>query len=307
LSDAGATSKSATVAKLQALRVSRETGTDPADRTNDCDFFATAHGDYGKCMATDTGDGLFEARKNLTITARQNALRFIILLSDGAVNGSAPDSAKYYDPTNGDYACPKNINTTSLDYDTYTDQYFRECQDGDARLSTYHDSDDPLYDADDYARDQARDIAATGNTIVFTIGLGSEVTFNPLDLTDGCPTDTLDGSGNPSDPLDPGLPMGQFFGYGGIDGTGTSDQRCNADARPNGEQLLRYIADAGDGDSIDYTVTDPCGRVNVGNNKGMYLADISESCGNYFYAASGGELRDLFNTIAEHIFTRITK
>ncbi len=59
-----------------------------------------------------------------------------------------------------------------------------------------------------------------------------------------------------------------------------------------GEQLLRYIANVGfDGDPAN----DPCSGVSIGN-----------TCGNYFYAATGADVSPIFQAIASRIFTRLT-
>jgi hypothetical protein len=291
-----AVDKTRTLEKLRDLDIATAM-TSPPSYDPACNFGLEDRGIIGACAATNTGDGLVEAGDDLEGNARSNALRFIILLSDGAVNGSAPNAAD-----NAYYACPKNIVPTSPDYDQYMEYNaventrFRVCDDGDARLQTKHLSTDILYDADDYARDMASSVVTNSQTVIFTVGLGAEVTVNPDDA-DGCPTDT------DLSPID-GKPDGLFstsFGYGAAVAPYTL---CNADRLPNGEQLLRYIADMGDGNGVFYTDPGPCGR---DNTTGLYYTAIGESCGNYFYAASGSQLLTLFNQIAENIFTRITK
>lgn len=60
-----------------------------------------------------------------------------------------------------------------------------------------------------------------------------------------------------------------------------------------GEELLRYMAAVGDdGDRV----TDLCAGV-----------AHQTSCGNYYYAPSGGQLIGIFEDIAKRIFTRLTK
>jgi Flp pilus assembly protein TadG len=60
-----------------------------------------------------------------------------------------------------------------------------------------------------------------------------------------------------------------------------------------GERVLRYIAAGGDDANL---ATDPCAG-----------APVATSCGNYYFAPSGGELLDIFRAIAGRIFTRINQ
>jgi hypothetical protein len=250
-------------------------------------------GVYGECENTDTGDGLRLAFQNLIDNRRSNAVPIIILLSDGAASTSAYDAATAFSPDT--YACPNDwLNTASI----YYDQYFqnRVCQDGDSRNfgAFRHASSSTKYDADDYARTQADVISTAGGTIVFTIGLGSEVTNNPGG-GGGCAID--------------------------IYGTAPNSNTGNPDCLPNGEQLLRYIADKGDG--INPPDPDPCGRDDspapaipasptaaellANPDYSLYLATTGTSCGNYFYASGGLNVRAVFDEIAQRIFTRLTQ
>ncbi len=260
------TSKDSTIATLYSIDVSAS----PVCITGD--WYDDAAGSPGECQATNTGDALKVALEDLE-NARQNALRFIILLSDGAATTSEPTAATYYSPAT--YACPKHIQansaTRALLYDPY---YFRRpCHDGDS--SVKYGATDQFYDADDYARDQAKLISDPKKpTVVFTIGLGAEVKENPG--TGG--TQKACADGQPAGTLDYAL--------------------CNADQKPSGEQLLRYIADVGDG-----IAGSECDR----DANGLYQASIGASCGNYFYAQGGADLAAIFTEIAEEIFTRITE
>ncbi len=69
----------------------------------------------------------------------------------------------------------------------------------------------------------------------------------------------------------------------------------------SGEELLRYMAAVGDdGDRS----TNPCPQSVPGLNE---PAKHGLSCGNYFYAPNGGQLRAIFQDIAKRIFTRLTQ
>lgn len=131
----------------------------------------------------------------------------------------------------------------------------------DPSASTRHAAADADYDADDYARDMADFV--------------------------GCP--------GPSLPQ-PAACAGTAPGGNGavIFSIGLGDLMINnpdgdADA---GEQLMRYIAAAGDdGDPA----TDPCSSAGTGT-----------SCGNYYFSPTGSGLLKVFEAIASRIFTRIT-
>jgi hypothetical protein len=56
-----------------------------------------------------------------------------------------------------------------------------------------------------------------------------------------------------------------------------------------GENLLRYIANVGDD----------------GNRENPPTCAANTSCGNYFYATGGDDLRPIFENIASRIYTRI--
>ncbi|MEK7786938.1 MAG: vWA domain-containing protein, partial [Chloroflexota bacterium] len=87
-----ATSVTDTVNMLSSLDVSVPPYCEDPDTDGDPDndWTSTATGALGKCYSTNTGDGLKIAIEDLNTYSRQNALRFIIFLSDGAATGSPP-------------------------------------------------------------------------------------------------------------------------------------------------------------------------------------------------------------------------
>jgi hypothetical protein len=252
--------------------------------------FQYSTGAFGACVATDTGTAIQLAMQDLNTNGRQNALRFIILLSDGAVSTSSPTAYN-----SNYYACPYHIHTDASDpaptlYVDWNVFQNRRCQDGDGRWqsnSTRHLSTNFLYDADDFARDKADTIyplTSTTPTIVFVIGLGNEVIVNP-------------GTGGSQPACNASLPVGTVdynTGYG------PNLSTCNLDQKPNGEQLLRYIADVGDG-VADATYS--CQR----DSEGLYQTTIGGNCGNYYYAQGADVLDKIFTDIAQRIFTKITR
>lgn len=250
----------------------------------------------GPCQATNIGGALRVAIDELQ-KARQGSLRFIILLSDGETNA-----------TDSPYYCPNVQDTLAANYDPHYSN--RTCSDGDARvrhgigtnnteppLSYVNDpfaspsapitSDVPQYDADDYARFQADRVLEEGNVIMFTIGLGQAVVNNPND----------GGACVVQDPSD-----ANYDGDWDDSSAGKNQNAGNADCQPNGEQLLRYIADIGDG-----STNEVCGLVTSGIESGLYKTAIGASCGNYFFTNDASILPDIFDLIAERIFTRLTQ
>jgi hypothetical protein len=62
-----------------------------------------------------------------------------------------------------------------------------------------------------------------------------------------------------------------------------------------GEAIMRYIARVGyDGNPDADSNSDPCWNSSTG-----------VSCGNYYYSPDGSDLTDIFNEIADKIFTRL--
>ena len=110
---------------------------------------------------------------------------------------------------------------------------------------------------------------ASNGIVAFTIGLGSLVTEAPNYL-----------DGNPANPSrDP-------------DG---------------GERLLRYVADMGyDPDVKPEKKLWPCQSKWAWDSSQTKRA-TGANCGNYWYAATGNDLRRVFEEIASRLFTRLAK
>jgi hypothetical protein len=200
------------------------------------------------CTTTNIGGGLRRAGEQFAFDKRTDALWVVVLLTDGAANATYAlehDIDPGY-PTNELITDPSVMPLDPADFvpnlplgycpdgtwvgrgTGHPNRMF--CQDG--RVDTYHslltDPDD--YDADDFARDQAKFVACAAagtpnascmgtrgqGAVVFTIGLGSEIT----DMVDENP--------------------------------------IVADRKPYGAELLRYIAAIGDDGDAD---TDPCASV----------------------------------------------
>ncbi len=198
------------------------------------------------------------------------------------------------------------------------------------------------YDVDDYARDWADWVglgelpgALTGGTTgrvndqllptIFTIGFG-------INFTDGQGVSCATGDYN--------CERGQTAATT-VTNPDTPDLRLDRASDYFGEELLRYIADVGDnfqidsdywqkqmsnnGESIISNGVDltssapnwgqrgPCeepwtGAANSPNRGDVYSPlPPKTSCGNYFHAASGAELQQVFNQIASKMFTRLSQ
>ena len=119
-------------------------------------------GAFGACEATtDTGTAIKLAQwTDPTSMVGRNALRFIILLSDGAVSTSSPTAYN-----SNYYACPYHIYTWRVipRHRFMSSGMFSRigaCQDGDGRTAgvnnSRHLSTSNLYDADDFRPRQRR-------------------------------------------------------------------------------------------------------------------------------------------------------
>jgi hypothetical protein len=176
----------------------------------------------------------------------------------------------------------------------------------DIDIGDYYDepSCSIFYDVDDYARDWADFIAG--------IRPGADDNF----IADNSTLPTI-------------FTIGFGLEFEDVDGDGTVE--CNENVESClGEELMRYIADAGDNFQIDtdyqqdylddgalngsllpeeYGRLDPCEPDDGGydpTNGNVAFRTHGESCGNYFNAPGQAELEDVFEEIASRMFTRIT-
>ncbi len=134
-----------------------------------------ANSEWSAYMTTNIGGGLLRAGNMFTYQTREDALWITVLLTDGLANATDLENTDVYtDPATWPIGfCPDWINL---------------CQDNDT--TTRHTSGNGQYDADDYARDMADFVgcfptnpasscANPGQgSVIFTIGLGPEVTNN---------------------------------------------------------------------------------------------------------------------------------
>jgi putative Tad-like protein involved in Flp pilus assembly len=272
-----------------------------------------ASGTPKSVLSTCGGCGIRVATALLRSTGRPSALWVVIFLSDGATNLSDVPNDNYPDlpaefrsnvpPAFPDGFCPGHTGGINdplwgLPYCTdggfggnpfVSDPTTRHCgpyhPDGAATCPpgalyvgplgyTTSVSGTVYYDVEDYARDFI-DFAA--------------LTVNCKDRKPGGEQCSNRPGGNPSDKYnDQEKLVGSNMAIYSI-GLGVAANPPNY----AGEELLRYMAAVGDdGDRA----TDPCGGV-----------AHKASCGNYYYAPSGGQLLGIFEDIAKRIFTRLTK
>jgi hypothetical protein len=216
-------------------------------------------GDPRGCTSTNTAGALLAAGAQFGYFTRPEAVWIVILLSDGGANAALRSGE---DPgVTESWICPG----ATPGQPEWIQPLCR-----DIFGATRHSTGDLDYDTDDAARDMADFVGCPDalshqpaachspgqGAVIFSIGLGYLM------------TDTLACAAP----------------YAGA---------CEPDL---GEQLMRYVAGAGDdNDPGTIPAHDPC----VG-------ADTRESCGNYYFSPTGAGLMDVFEAIASRIFTRLT-
>jgi hypothetical protein len=248
------------------------------------------------CPSTNLGGGIRRANGALTdpSTIRREAVWVMIVLTDGIANRTNPPgwelgieipSFKY------GFCPPSTFEDNDLgDTDDEIWLYRQFCYDLDPfSRHLCHDPlaagdptiCDPNYDAHDYVMDQA-DLAGLS-----TDQGGNFVTMFSIGFGD-----------------DPQAGVYDEYGAYGL-----------------GEQLMRYISDAGDDGNIDNEaqeallhgatdgLPDPCSEWDNGSGQWVPLP-LGEDCGQYYAvadAADPNQLRDVFRDIASRLFTRITR
>ncbi len=165
----------------------------------DCPSDYPSMNDPSKCQTTNIGGGLRMAASIFSDAAegaREEALWVSILLTDGVPNAAYDEDS--------DPICPNYTWTSSWGNPKCRDRnaLVRHCYDNGGDVDTSisplckgHDIivvpgepapavNPTLYDADDYARDQADILFAGVNSIIFAIGLGPQVTSTSSQVTD---------------------------------------------------------------------------------------------------------------------------
>jgi Flp pilus assembly protein TadG len=223
--------------------------------TNDGDHWAAKPEAISACNTTNIGGGLYYAGAQFGVEKRLDALWVVVMLTDGAANATFGVQEDIGGASASDLIFPVDIDPKSDIIDNFPfgfcpdgtwettedsnplNPHKRYCQDDD--VDVIHHWNDPApanYNADDFARDQAKYVACYATTpaascfgikgqgaVIFTIGLGAEILVRDNDTVGG--------------------------------------------TKPYGASLLRYIAALGDdGDSAtDLCDTEPDYTLNCGN------------------------------------------
>lgn len=182
----------------------------------DCPLFRnSAYKDLSTCTTTNIGGGLQFAGGMFAVNTREQALWVVVVLTDGAVNttfAAADDDltdATTIRATLPLGHCPLNGPAPPVG----GSHIFPPCRDDDA---TTHHLSSVVYDAEDYARDQAKFVAC--------------LPVNPAALCVDSDNDTLEGQGA----IVFAIGMGDFV-----------ITQVDINGVPYGASLLRYIAAVG--------------------------------------------------------------
>jgi hypothetical protein len=222
-------------------------------------------GDWSMLPTTNTGGALKRAGNMFSYDTRQEALWIVVLLTDGMATATDREASdRWNDSTTYPIGfCP--------DAQDSPFPVFPLCQ--DENVATRHGNGNVNYDADDYARDMADFVGCL-----------------PISPSADCPP-----APPPGDP--PNAQGAIIFAVGlgsGVLDNGSSQGTTEANGKPYGGSLMRYVAARGyDGDAS----SDPCD---------IYANDFTQWCGNYYYAPTGPQLSRIFEDIASRIFTRLT-
>ena len=232
--------------------------------------------DQWKCGSSNIGGGLIQARAEFSPT-RSGAQQVVVLTADGPANRASYDPrVPWSDPIYG--TCPVSEQTTPL-----------KCRDGDSNSRHFVTATvDPLYDAEDYAREYG-DLLGLDPSLypslgssgieIFTIGFGKGMV-----CSNGAYTPP--GGGQPATC------------------TGSNPVYGDPDA---GEQLLRYLADMGDDGILS---TGPCLDTQTPFRDFATRFDASGrsddvglglNCGNYYFAPDATSLPTITLDIAVRI------
>ena len=225
--------------------------------------------DVSTCTTTNIGGALKLAGEIFDNSGRSDALWVMVLLTDGSANatGPAPDDTFPLDPS-ADYP----LGERPFGYCPQNTQHNLPddwCRDlNTAGTGSRHAWGSSRFDADDYARYWADFVACSPPP---------DPQATPL----------------PTPP--PGCATWGQGAYIFAIGMGREVLRSSSSQPgdpPAGAALLRYISAVGDDNNPQ---TDLCTGV-----------PYSQDCGNYYYRASGSEIREVFDNIAQRIFTRLS-
>jgi hypothetical protein len=233
-------------------------------------------GDPRKCMRTNHAAGLMLAGLELETYAREEAVKVVVLLSDGIANAAyVVDTSTFDVPdvTNADnWYCPTEFWEPRAD--GHEEPY---CQDGNPETGYVN----PAI--------AAADCITPGTGIYHCVQDAEDAARAFADWVGCLPA----GENDTDNCAQPGLGA-VIFTIGLGDGVIDYKPDKSVPSRIIGEELLRYIARVGFNGNPNYTPSSPCWGVATG-----------ESCGNYFQGEAA-DLNGIFEEIANRIFTRLT-
>ncbi|MCA9911173.1 MAG: hypothetical protein KC519_21120, partial [Anaerolineae bacterium] len=324
----------------------------------------------GSCAGTNIGEGLGKASETLgRLGRREGAVWIMVLLSDGAAGASAPVwrngtlavQPQPYNPSGvgagtlpyssglaqqyGSFGlCPYGTDIDNTG-ELLQDRRFPYCSDLKPEVRHYCNDDlvgvetaeqrgpnridladetscEQFYDVDDYARDWADYVSVRGINLYQQSVVTADVSVNDSETL--LPTIFTIGFGLEFDRTPATATC--------LSEIGNSVYDCNIESYL-GEELLRYIADAGDNFRIDsdywqqelgYRIPNrvadlapgadpdwgprgPCEQP-FGTRGSWAPLTPGDDCGNYFSAASGSsaDLNAVFAEIAARMFTRLS-
>jgi hypothetical protein len=233
-------------------------------------------GDPRKCMRTNHAAALMIAGLELETYARDEAVKVVVMLSDGIANAAYVVDTSTFDVPDvtlaDNWYCPTEFWEPRAD--GHQEPY---CTDGNPSAGYVNPS-----------------IPADGECI--TPGTG---TYHCVQDAEDAARAFADWvgclpSGENTKCSQPGLGA-VIFTIGLGDGVTDYKPELSVPSRVIGEELLRYIARVGFNGDPEFTPKSPCWNKGTGVN-----------CGNYFYAPSADDLNGIFEEIANRIFTRLT-
>ncbi len=236
-------------------------------------------GDVSTCTTTNIGGALYLSAEVLKYDPRPDALWVTVLLTDGTANATGPSN----DDVDSDGAlldplttlpfgyCPDNTQYDTASNPAMAEAWCRDTNTGGSgsRRTSLTEAN---FDADDYARYFADYLACPPSPT----GPGTPAP----DPTNGCAV----------------WGQGAFIYAIGMGAQVIDTSTADPGDPPPGAALLRYIAAVGDDNNPE---TDLCDRP-------PYDTDYSRDCGNYYYRSSGADIGEVFDEIAQRIFTRLS-
>ncbi len=218
------------------------------------------------CMRTNIAAGIAVAGNELQSNGREDAVWVVVILSDGVGNAA--------------YQIPVDFSAlTAAQVDWYCPQDYWRADTTDNRVADFYQS--PwCTDGDPYSGYTHPTLPGSPDPEDMTRYYADWLGCYPTEIGVDC---SMDGLG------------AIIFSIGLGDALTNLNGGVGVQYDDVGETVLRYIARVGyDGNPDGDSNSDPCWNTSAG-----------ASCGNYYYSPDGSDLTDIFNEIADKIFTRL--